>query len=381
MNIIIAGDYCPRDRVAKALDEKHYDAVLGDIHEALNDADYSIVNLECPVVYFDTKPIDKCGPNLCCKKNGVEALKWAGFNCITLANNHFLDYGEVGVKNTIDTCNEYNIDYVGGGMTLQDASKILYKEIAGIKLAVINCCEHEFSIASETSAGSNPLNIVKQYYAIKEAREKADKVIVIVHGGVELFWLPSHRMIETYRFFVDAGADAIVNHHQHCYSGYEVYNGSPIFYGLGNFCFDWYPHDYRWTSGYMVKLSFEKNQNIGFEIIPYRQCAEDAKVQLLTDQENKLFFDKLDVYNKIISTDKVREDEYLKWCHQTEGMFKTVLNPILNRYTAWFFKTRFGKRIISKRKMLQTYDYLINESHIERLRHLVETVINKDFQD
>jgi poly-gamma-glutamate synthesis protein (capsule biosynthesis protein) len=46
-------------------------------------------------------------------------------------------------------------------------------------------------------------------------------------------------MVETYRFFIEAGADAVVNHHQHCICGYEVYKGKPIFYGLGNFCFDW----------------------------------------------------------------------------------------------------------------------------------------------
>ena len=54
-----------------------------------------------------------------------------------------------------------------------EASKILYKEIAGMTLAIINCCEHEFSIATEKTAGSNPLNPIKQYYAIKEAKEKA----------------------------------------------------------------------------------------------------------------------------------------------------------------------------------------------------------------
>lgn len=43
-------------------------------------------------------------------------------------------------------------------------------------------------------------------------------------------------MQEIYRFFVDIGADAVINHHQHCYSGYEVYKEKPIFYGLGNFC-------------------------------------------------------------------------------------------------------------------------------------------------
>lgn len=128
--------------------------------------------------------------------------------------------------------------------------------------------------------------MVKQYYDIKEVRSKADYVIVIIYGGVELFWLPTRRMIETYRFFIDAGADAILNHHQHCCSDYEVYNGKPIFYGLGNFCFDVPNSDYRWTSGYMVEIEFKKSGIIDFAIIPYRQCTEDACVLSLKNKKN-----------------------------------------------------------------------------------------------
>lgn len=55
-------------------------------------------------------------------------------------------------------------------------------------------------------------------------------------------------------YYVDCGADAVINHHQHCYSGYEKYNEKPIFYGLGNFAIDWHPND-LWTTGIFVILS------------------------------------------------------------------------------------------------------------------------------
>ena len=69
------------------------------------------------------------------------------------------------------------------------------------------------------------------------------------------------RMKELYHYFVDAGADVVINHHQHCYSGYEEYKGSPIFYGLGNFLFD--NSDFRpqpWNEGYLVELDFSKDK-------------------------------------------------------------------------------------------------------------------------
>ena len=238
MKILIAGDFCPQERVCASFEKGDFASVLREVKNSLSLVDYSIVNFECPITKGKELPIKKCGPNLRCSSKGIEAISWVGFNCVTLANNHFLDYGESGVVNTIQVCSEFGIDIVGGGKNLQEASQILYKKIAGKILAIINCCEHEFSIATEKSAGANQLNPIRQYYTIKKARSEADFVLVIVHGGHEYYQLPNARMHETYRFFVDAGADAVVNHHHHCFSGSEVYNGKPIFYGLGNFCFD-----------------------------------------------------------------------------------------------------------------------------------------------
>lgn len=368
MKILVAGDYCPINRAGEAIERNEFASVFGGVKEAIEAADYSIVNLECPIVESNAKPIDKCGPNLRCSTKGLEALKWAGFSCVTLANNHFLDYGEAGVSDSLSACKSLKVDYVGGGLNSKEAARILYKDLNGRRLAVINCCEHEFSIASDNSAGSNPLIPVKQYYAIKEAQNNADSVIVIIHGGVELFWLPSARMIETYRFFIDAGADAVINHHQHCYSGYEVHNGKPIFYGLGNFCFDGIGGGDKWTSGYMARLDFSDSGSIDFELIPYRQYYKVDGVHLVKGREKDEFLMKIKNYNEIIADSPRCEEEYQKWCNQNEGMYSIALNPAYGRYTAFLFKGIIGKKILNKHKFLKQYDYLVNESHIERLR-------------
>lgn len=375
MDVIIGGDYCPVNRVAGVFAEKRYESVLSEVSGILKDSAYSIVNLECPVVVQQAKPIDKCGPNLRCTEVGVEALKWAGFDCVTLANNHFYDFGEKGVNDTIQTLERYDIDYVGGGSNIDEASTTMYKKIQDKTLAIINCCEHEFSIADINRGGSNPLNVINQFKAIQMAKKSADFVIVIIHGGVELFWLPTKRMIETYRFFIDSGADAVVCHHQHCFSGYEVYAGKPIFYGLGNFCFDNDPQDYRWTSGYMVKLHCSDRGCIDFDLIPYRQCTNSCKVNIINGEEKRLFENTIIEYNGIIADDNLREQAYQQWCMHTESMFYTALNPLNNRLTSWIFKSPLGRILISKRKLLQQYNYLKNESHIERMRLAVERKI------
>ena len=257
MKILIAGDFCQGYRVDALVKERRYGKLFDEVKPIIESADYSIVNFEFPVVLDKdaARPIPKCGPNLEGTIESIEAIKYAGFKCCTLANNHILDQGEQCCLDTKNELEKAGVDTVGVGSNLSEAGEIFYKEIDGETLAIINCCEHEFSIATETSAGANPLNPVRQYYAIQEAKKKADYVLVIVHGGHEHYQLPSPRMKETYRFFVDAGADAVVNHHQHCYSGYDVYYDKPIFYGLGNFCFDEPQMRHcGWNEGYMVRL-------------------------------------------------------------------------------------------------------------------------------
>ena len=221
MKIIVAGDFCPNGRVAPILEKNEFESVLGEVKTLISsEFDYSVVNFESPVVEHPAEPIKKCGPSLKSSEKAVKALKWVGFNCLTLANNHFYDYGEVGVDDSISAIEKMGLDHVGAGKNLLEASMPLYKEIGGKILAIVNCCEHEFSIATDRTGGSNPLNPIRQYYAIREAKEKADFVLVIVHGGFEHYQLPSVRMQETYRFFITIVADAVVNHHQHCFIVY-----------------------------------------------------------------------------------------------------------------------------------------------------------------
>lgn len=368
MNILIAGDFCPRDRVGILLEEGNYSYVLGDVKRVVSQADYSIVNLECPVTKGSVKPISKIGPNLQCTEKGIDAIKWAGFDCLTLANNHFYDFGEEGVRTTLEVCDKYGVDHVGGGSSLEEASKVLYKSIVKEKLAIINCCEHEFSIATETSGGSNPLNPIQQYYAIQEAKTKADYVLVIVHGGHEHWQLPSPRMVETYRFFIDAGADAVVNHHQHCFSGYEVYKEKPIFYGLGNFCFD-NPiyRDGFWNEGYMLDLHF--GNHIMFETITYTQCAKEPQVII---QKEESFDEKLEKLNAIIVDKERLKNETIKYYNSCANQYGNIFEPIRNRYYLACKYRRWLPSLITKKRKLSAENYINCESHRDKLIHFLK---------
>jgi poly-gamma-glutamate synthesis protein (capsule biosynthesis protein) len=369
MKVLLAGDFCPRCRVAEAFERIDYASVLSEVCHITEQADYSIVNFECPVVTDEGKPIDKYGPNLCCSESGVKAVKYAGFNCVTLANNHFYDYGDEGVNSTLEACDKNGIEHVGGGNNLFEASQVLYKEVAGRRLAIINCCEHEFSIATESRGGSNPLNPIRQFYDIQEAQKKSDHVLVIVHGGHELFQLPSQRMVETYRFFIDAGADVVVNHHQHCFSGYELFKGKPIFYGLGNFCFDLKGNrNSIWNKGYMVIINFDNT--LSFDIVPYNQCDNIASVSLVNDKS--AFLQELMELNRIIRNKEYlvcELDNYYKICKDgTKIAFEPYNNRILNK----LYSMNLLPSFLSKSKMEQICNMVECESHLEKTLYFLK---------
>lgn len=374
MEVLVAGDFCPRYRVAEIFEKGDYKSVLGDVKDTITDADYSIVNFECPITKGEEQPIDKCGPNLRCTEKGMEAVKWAGFDCVTLANNHFLDYGKDGAKHTLDACEKYGMDSVGGGMNLQEASIILYKEIDGKILAILNCCEHEFSIATVETPGSNPLKPIQQYYAIKEARTRADYVLVIVHGGNEYYQLPSPRMQELYRFFIDAGADVVVNHHQHCYSGYEKYHKGLIVYGLGNFCFDdVIKRDGVWTKGYFVKLYFE--DVLRFDLIPYDQCSTLPQVKLITNENRDLFNCDISEINKIIGDYERLNKEFLHFSKKRSSDILISLMPYRLRIFRALATRHLLPSFMSKNRTLLLKNYLECEAHYDTFMNYLHSVL------
>lgn len=366
MKVLIVGDYVPRNRLAEFVENNDYGYIFGEITEIVRSVDYSVINLEAPIVDDSDIPIDKCGPNLRCSANGVKTIACAGFKCATLANNHIRDYGDSAVKRTIKTLENFGLDYVGAGSNHEEAAKVLYKNIAGVKLAIINCCENEFSIATNHQYGANPLNPIKQFYSIQEAKSNADYVIVVVHGGHEHYQLPSPRMQDTYRFFVDSGADLVVNHHQHCYSGYEIYNGKPIVYGTGNFCMDKNPVRIGqiWNYGYMVLWDTTYPDNI--QVIPYNQCGEKPTVHLL---DKNSFNETLGVLNAIIANREELEERTARYYGLAKKNIHSVLEPIQNRVIAGLQRRHLLPSLVTRKWLLKLHDFILCESHRDKMEY------------
>ena len=148
-------------------------------------------------------------------------LKDGSIETVTLANNHSMDYGEQGLKDTEDAL-------IGAGIAWCNGNDIAYQELNGVKCAYIGIYAVENGLES--------LDQLKS--AVKQAKaEDAQLVIVDFHWNSELVEEPNEDMVTLGHAAVDAGADLVVGSHSHIVSGIEKYNGKFIVYGLGNFCF------------------------------------------------------------------------------------------------------------------------------------------------
>ena len=374
LKLIITGDFCPVNRIERITEDKRYELIFNDFASVLEQGDFNITNLECPL-YNGNELMPKIGTNLKVNESFVDILKEGKFHLVTLANNHIMDFGVNGLQSTMTICRKERIEFVGVGLDLHEARRIFYKTINGIRIAILNFAENEFSTTHGNYPGANPLNPIANFYDIQEARENADFVFVIIHGGHEHYQLPSPRMQETYRFFVDAGADAVIGHHAHCYSGYEIYKSKPIFYGLGNFVFDSFGgiRNGTWTEGFAVCFSMNDGA-VSFTLHPYTQGKEENPgVHLMKDSDLDLFYKNIDSLNRIICDPEMLKNEYQKFV-QSKKSYLSSIEPYSNRYLMALHRRGLLPSLLSKKKKRLLLNLIRCEAHRDVLVGLLNEV-------
>lgn len=303
--ILISGDFCPIGRTDSLLKNENYPELFNGFEEVTKKVDYAIVNFECPFTTSD-KPMIKSGPNLKTENpNAFKALKYAGFDMLTLANNHIQDYDGQGVLDTLKEVEKNQFDVVGAGPNIGQAKKSVVQTINNIRIGFINVAENEFCAATDTLPGAHTFDLIENLKTIKIVKEKVDKIILIYHGGREHYQLPTPEQRRRLHFFIENGVDAIVAHHTHCVSGYEYHQKKPILYSLGNFIFD-YKKKYQkglWTKGMSVVLTLKnKESNFAFELLPHRQGrTADSTLHLLEGDKKTTFLQDVEGLSKIIA--------------------------------------------------------------------------------
>ncbi|CAN5396065.1 hypothetical protein BH10BAC5_BH10BAC5_11420 [soil metagenome] len=350
-SVFICGDLAPVGKV-----KPQAEIVTHDLKKVISDSSVRIVNLECPLTNSSTQ-VKKSGPPLKASPEQIKILTNIGFNVAALANNHIMDLGEEGISDTISICRNNNIETVGAGKNAKEASKILYLHSEGLNIGIINLCEQEFSIAFENIAGANPADPVSAFYQIREAKERSDYVLVIFHGGHEYYNLPSLRIKKLFRYFADCGADAVIGHHPHRIGGYEVYEGKPLFYSLGNFLFDDDNEPEFWYEGIGVNLIVSRHNTVEFSIYPFEQCKGEPEVKLMNENDRNRILLEIEKLNEIIADDGLLEKNWKEFAgRSSDNIIKNLMN--MSR----------AKRLLYNKNIFK--ESLINEEHLINLLNL-----------
>ncbi len=364
------------ESIARENPSSLFDAKVLDL---FTKSDFNILNLESPLTTADNNyKIEKTGPNLKASPETIGTLNVLKTNLVTLANNHIYDYGSRGLSDTLGLCQNHNIYTVGAGLTLDEAKKIFHKVLGTFSIAVVNIAENEWCNANEKRGGANPMNFVANMRSIAEAKKLADVIILIIHGGHELYNFPSPRMVENYRFFAEQGVSIIISHHSHFISGYEIYKNVPIFYGLGNFLFDSDLNSSGWSEGLLLNLQItdDTKKDITWKLIPFKQCRGNKKVDLLEGSEKADIEKKIEYINSIIN-DKEKLKE--KFDHLVNHKKKEVLSMLS---TSYFFKYKYLRSAIKKlglesfflrREQLKS---ILNHARCEAHRDITFEILN-----
>lgn len=356
MKIVIGGDF---STYGKKVDVEPFSS---EVIQLFKSADVSVVNLESPIADNGDCPIKKAGPNIMMPSSSVQYLKDCGINLVTLANNHFLDYGEIGVNKTISFLSQLGFSYVGGGRTGDEIRKVC--EI-GNDIVILNYCESEFSVSKEV--GSNPLDLIKVYSDVKKTIETGKFVVVIVHGGHETYNLPSPRMQETYRFFIDLGVKVVVNHHQHCYSGFESYHNGYIFYGLGNLFFPPISKKCKpsWFTGYLLELIVSPEKNVNFKLHPYTQSIQPvSSVTLMDSSQKDTFNNDIEKLNSVISSPELIKHSFDSYVNKSlRYSILTKLSPYTGKLMLALCRRGFLPFLMGESRRLRILNLIRCESH------------------
>jgi len=266
LRLVFAGDVHFTGRTRPLLDEPQ--TAFGSIARVLRDGDLTVVNLETAVTDRGT-PEPKTY-HFRTPASAYDALSAAGVDAVSIANNHALDYGRVGLLDTLDSARAARFPVFGAGRDATEAYAPWLTTAAGTRVAVIGLSQvHNLSEqckATPTRPGiAMAFDRAQVVGAVAAARRQADLVIVFMHWGVEGSPCPSGEMKSLARALAAAGADIVVGTHAHTLLAGGWLGRTYVHYGLGNFL--WYSTSHTTDSG-VLRLTVRGRQVVRNEFVP-----------------------------------------------------------------------------------------------------------------
>lgn len=222
--------------------EMGYDYPYAQVRKYFAGSQIVFGNLEGPLTDRGTPDGDKKFVFHSPPDKVTAALKNAGFNVVSLANNHTLDYGPEGLAQTVEALNAAGIQHAGAGADLLAARQPAVLQAGGQKVAIL---AYSITLPDNFYAGEHrPGTAFAHEEQVRDdiiaAKKQADIVLVSFHWGQEGKTQLREYQTHIGHLAIDSGASAVIGHHPHILQGIERYKGGVILYSLGNFTFGSY---------------------------------------------------------------------------------------------------------------------------------------------
>lgn len=228
--------------------DEGYDYSFQEVEHLIKDADFKIANLEAVLVAdFSNSPLKKVkkfvlGGDI---EKTTETLKKHSIDLVTLATNHIGDFGQHGIRQTIQALKEKELAYVGSGETVEEASEPFRLKTRSQEVFIFNAYwykRYQYRVTDMYAIGENlgAACITNQFceeIASFKANNPNSKIIVIPHWGVDFRPILSYQRTTAKRL-VDAGADLIIGHGPHALQPVGMIGDTDILYSIGNFVFN-----------------------------------------------------------------------------------------------------------------------------------------------
>lgn len=229
-------------------------------------ADIAFVNLEAP--FSDRGHVVESGMVFKAEPPMIDALRVAGIDIVSTANNHARDCGRHGVDYTLDLLEKNGIEAAGTGRTAEasHAGVILERNQVGFGFLAYT---YDQSNGNHTDMDDRiaMMNLGQMTDDVGKLLKRSDVVIVSMHAGLEYQSKPNFQQREFAHAAIDAGAAVVVGHHPHVIQPVEAYRNGVIFYSLGNLAFDQFQRR-ETQQGWIADLRFMGKRLAGYGVIP-----------------------------------------------------------------------------------------------------------------
>ncbi len=252
MRLLFVGDVMLGRLVNETLRSMPPTYPWGNTLPVLRASDVRVGNLEC-VLSDRGAPWDRTPKSFHFRTDAknVEALKAAGFNLLSLANNHTLDYGEEALLDMLFHLDQAGIRHAGAGAHAVEAARPALLSAGGAAIAFLACTDNEPDWgAADQRPGVYfiPLDRTDEralhfFDLIRETKKRADLVIVSAHWGSNWGYEPEPGHVSFAHMLVDSGADIVLGHSCHVFRGIEIYQERLILYSAGDFVDDYVIND------------------------------------------------------------------------------------------------------------------------------------------